>query len=233
MPGPFSSPGSWKDSEELAKNLGIEFETRSIKKMYQTFLKESPSPLSSPSGRGKGEGPTLAMENLQARLRGMELMFLSNQEGRLLLTTGNKSELAMGYCTLYGDMAGGLAVIGDVYKTEAYRLARSRNSITDIIPESILTKAPSAELRPDQKDQDSLPPYEVLDAILYCYIEKGLSRNEIVAKLGPRADAGLIAEVIRKVDHNEYKRRQTPPILRVTEKAWFGRRMPITNRFSG
>ena len=119
------------------------------------------------------------------------------------------------------------------YKTEAYRLARSRNSITDIIPESILTKAPSAELRPDQKDQDSLPPYEVLDAILYCYIEKGLSRNEIVAKLGPRADAGLIAEVIRKVDHNEYKRRQTPPILRVTEKAWFGRRMPITNRFSG
>ena len=253
MPGPFSSEGSWKDSEILARNLGIEFETRPIRAMYETFLKKdkAPSPLSSPPlqrGRGLGEGdksknndPTLAMENLQARLRGMELMFLSNHEGRLVLTTGNKSELAMGYCTLYGDMAGGLAVIGDVYKTDVYRLARYRNSISPVIPEDTLTKAPSAELRPNQKDQDSLPPYDVLDEILCLYIEKNLSRDEIVRKLNKLKGTGnqsmpvplkdLVADITRKVDHNEYKRRQTPPILRVTEKAWFGRRMPITNRF--
>ncbi len=235
MPGPFSSAGSWKDSGDLAKNLGIEFETRPIKTMYETFLKQS--------ARGTGDGkrkPSLAMENLQARLRGLELMFLSNHEGRLVLTTGNKSELAMGYCTLYGDMAGGLAVIGDVYKTGVYRLARYRNTIKKVIPESILTKAPSAELRPNQKDQDSLPPYEVLDEILCLYIEKNLSRDEIVRKLKKgtgtllaAVSQSLITDVTRKVDHNEYKRRQTPPILRVTEKAWFGRRMPITNRFQG
>ncbi|MFA5158987.1 MAG: NAD+ synthase [Candidatus Omnitrophota bacterium] len=228
MPGPFSSEGSWKDSEELAKNLGIEFEARSIKKMYQTFLrndKRIPNP--------ESRAPSLAMENLQARLRGMELMFLSNHEGRLVLTTGNKSELAMGYCTLYGDMAGGLAVIGDVYKTDVYRLARYRNTIEKIIPEAILIKAPSAELRPGQKDQDSLPPYDVLDKVLNLYIEKNLSRNEIISRLRKKISAAVIADIICRVDHNEYKRRQTPPILRVTEKAWFGRRMPITNRFQG
>ena len=272
MPGPFSSEGSWKDSEELAKNLGIAFEVRPIKEMYRTFLKKgkAPSPLSSPQGRGLGEGnaaqgkgPTLAMENLQARLRGMELMFISNDEGRLVLTTGNKSELAMGYCTLYGDMAGGLAVIGDVYKTDVYRLARYRNTLKKVIPEATLTKAPSAELRPNQKDQDSLPSYDALDEVLGLYIEKNLSRDEIIRKLMRKGkafmsfphvvsgnpDSGspikafgddktkrislLVNEVVRKVDHNEYKRRQTPPILRVTEKAWFGRRMPITNRFLG
>jgi NAD+ synthase (glutamine-hydrolysing) len=244
MPGPFSSEGSWKDSEALAKNLGIEFEVRPIKKMYETFLSKSPSPLSSPPfqrGRGRGEGPTLAMENLQARLRGMELMFLSNDEGRLVLTTGNKSELAMGYCTLYGDMAGGLAVIGDVYKTEVYNLARYRNTVKKVIPEDTLTKAPSAELRPNQKDEDSLPPYEVLDAILRLYIEKNLGRDAIIRELKGTGNQAmpvpmwetLVADVTRKVDHNEYKRRQTPPILRVTEKSWFGRRMPITNRFQG
>jgi len=285
MPGPFSSEGSWKDSEQLAKNLGIEFEVRPIKGMYQTFLKEQDCSL-----QPADYGPNLAMENLQARLRGLELMFISNSENRLLLTTGNKSELAMGYCTLYGDMAGGLAVIGDVYKTDVYRLARFRNSVPipinflgeeigavqttimgkkrkvwtvgKVIPEDTLTKAPSAELRPDQKDQDSLPPYEVLDEVLRLYIEKNLGREEIVRKLKgtvchreePRLKAGrrgdpsskrllrpcagarndideLVADITRKVDHNEYKRRQTPPILRVTEKAWFGRRMPITNRF--
>jgi NAD+ synthase (glutamine-hydrolysing) len=279
MPGPFSSEGSWKDSEELAKNLGIEFEVRPIRGMYETFLRE---PRAMGHGTRKKRGawavdrvPNIAMENLQARLRGLELMFLSNHEGRLVLTTGNKSELAVGYCTLYGDMAGGLAVIGDVYKTDVYRLAWYRNTVRKVIPEATLTKAPSAELRPDQKDEDSLPPYDILDAVLYLYIEKNLSRDAILRELtqtvfsgqrhredlflvpppaglqgrgdlsqkrllrpgaGARNDrswANLVAEVIRKVDHNEYKRRQTPPILRVSEKAWFGRRMPITNRFQG
>lgn len=231
MPGPFSSEGSWKDSERLAKNLGIAFEVKPIQKMYEVFLK---SERHEPRATGHGERkPTLAMENLQARLRGLELMFVSNDEGRLVLTTGNKSELAMGYCTLYGDMAGGLAVIGDVYKTDVYRLAHYRNTIGPVIPEATLTKAPSAELRPDQKDEDSLPPYEVLDAVLYLYIEKNLAREAIVSELKGKISAAVIADVIRKVDHNEYKRRQTPPVLRVSEKAWFGRRMPITNRFQG
>ena len=242
MPGPFSSVGSWKDSEDLAKRLGIKFETRTIQGMYETFLKnEGHRPWATGHGssvakRGAwpvNRGPSLAMENLQARLRGLELMFLSNHEGRLVLTTGNKSELAMGYCTLYGDMAGGLAVIGDVYKTDVYRLARYRNTSGKVIPEAILTKAPSAELAPNQKDQDSLPPYEVLDAVLNLYIEKNLSRDEIIRKLKKKIPAAVVADTTRKVDHNEYKRRQTPPILRVTEKAWFGRRMPITNRFQG
>ncbi len=236
MPGPFSSEGSWKDSEVLAKNLGIELEVKPIRKMYEAFLKNEDRRLKTADRK-----PSLAMENLQARLRGLELMFLSNHEGRLVLTTGNKSELAMGYCTLYGDMAGGLAVIGDVYKTDVYRLARYRNAVREVIPEATLTKAPSAELRPNQKDEDSLPPYEVLDEILRLYIEKNMSRDEIIRKLKKKPDlfkrAGdmslLVADVVRKVDHNEYKRRQTPPILRVTEKAWFGRRMPITNRFQG
>jgi len=227
MPGPYSSEGSWKDAESLAKNLGIAFDVRPIKEMYKTFLKSAvPGPWT------LDHGPSLAMENLQARLRGLELMYLSNDEGRLVLTTGNKSELAMGYCTLYGDMAGGLAVIGDVYKTDVYRLARYRNSIRHVIPEDSLTKAPSAELRPNQKDQDSLPPYEVLDEILCFYIEKNLGRDEILRKM-KRISAAVITDAVRKVDHNEYKRRQTPPILRVTEKAWFGRRMPITNKFQG
>jgi NAD+ synthetase len=226
MPGPFSSEGSWTDAERLAKNLGIEFEVRPIKKMYQTFLAEQGQGLAT-----RDQRPSLAMENLQARLRGLELMYLSNDEDRLVLTTGNKSELAMGYCTLYGDMAGGLAVIGDVYKTDVYRLARHRNSQGPVIPEDTLTKAPSAELRPNQKDQDSLPPYEVLDEILRLYIEKNMGRDAIIRKLKRKASAAVITDTVRKVDHNEYKRRQTPPILRVTEKAWFGRRMPITNRF--
>jgi NAD+ synthase (glutamine-hydrolysing) len=240
MPGPFSSEGSWKDSEQLAKNLGIEFEVKPIKTMYDTFLKKRIGTRTSGRGTRQKRGtspesqvPNIAMENLQARLRGLELMYVSNHEGRLVLTTGNKSELAMGYCTLYGDMAGGLAVIGDVYKTDIYRLAWYRNTIRDVIPEAILTKAPSAELRPDQKDEDSLPPYDILDAVLYLYIEKNLSRDAILRKLKKRISSAVVAEVIRKVDHNEYKRRQTPPVLRVSEKAWFGRRMPITNRFKG
>lgn len=233
MPSRFSSRGSWEDSMELARRLGIECRVHSIREKYDFLVKayrqhaRSEKRALPPAGK-----ITLAMENLQARIRGLELMYLSNDEGRLLLTTGNKSELAMGYCTLYGDMAGGLAVLGDVYKTDVYRLSRCRNARGDVIPERILTKAPSAELRPGQKDQDSLPPYEVLDEILNLYIEKNESREMIIRKLRPRGvSASTVREVIRKVDHNEYKRRQTPPILRVTHKAWFGRRMPITNRF--
>ena len=177
---------------------------------------------------------TLAMENLQARLRGLNLMYLSNDEGRLLLSTGNKSEMAMGYCTLYGDMAGGLSVIGDVYKTDVYRLCHYRNQVREVIPKSVIDKAPSAELRPNQKDQDTLPPYDILDEILYLYIEKNQSRKVIAKTLAAcGVPAAVVTETIRKVDHNEYKRRQAAPILRVTEKAWFGRRMPITNRFPG
>jgi len=248
MPGPFSSEGSWKDSEQLAKNLEIKFEVRPIKGMYEFFLNKKTGTRTSHLGTRQNEEskrvpspesrvPNLAMENLQARLRGLELMFISNDEGRLVLTTGNKSELAMGYCTLYGDMAGGLAVIGDVYKTDVYRLARYRNTvpipIKQVIPEASLTKAPSAELRPNQKDQDSLPSYDVLDEVLCLYIEKNLSCDEIIRKFKGKIPGAVVTDVVRKVDHNEYKRRQTPPILRVTEKAWFGRRMPITNRFQG
>ena len=230
MPGVYSSEGSWRDSEELAKNLGIEFRVYPIKEKYKQLLRFYSNARSS----RKSGGITLAMENLQARLRGLELMYISNDEGRLVLTTGNKSELAMGYCTLYGDMAGGLCVLGDIYKTDVYRLARFRNQTETLIPESTLTKPPSAELRPNQKDQDTLPPYEILDEILALYIEKNQTRDEIDKALRPRkVSSKVVADVINRVDHNEYKRRQAPPILRVTEKAWFGRRMPITNRFQG
>ncbi len=229
MPGPHSSSGSWEDSEELAARLKIEFRTHSISEDYEFFMTHYAQDRKKAGAKPDYKQINLAMENLQARLRGLKLMFISNDENRLVLTTGNKSELAMGYCTLYGDMAGGLAVIGDVYKTDVYRLAEYRNSISKVIPEKIIRKAPSAELRPNQKDQDSLPPYEMLDKVLYHYIEKNLGLQDIVQKV--KMPSARIAEILRGVDRNEYKRRQTPPILRVTEKAWFGRRMPITNRF--
>ncbi len=257
MPSQYSSEGSWKDSMELAKNLGIQCRVYPIHEKFDFILKQyreqkrrygDPVPADGTLG--------LAVENLQARIRGLELMFISNDEGSLVLTTGNKSELAMGYCTLYGDMCGGLAVLGDVYKTEVYKLSRFRNSLKNnritppvcnsvnvpysylgpvgikVIPEAVLTKAPSAELRPNQKDQDSLPEYDVLDDILRGYIESNLSAADISAKMKKRGvSPELVCETLRKTDLAEYKRRQTPPILRVTEKAWFGRRMPITNRF--
>lgn len=233
MPGPYSSKGSWEDSGELAKNLGIEFRTYSIQEKYASLVRLYQKERKKKSVSSK-KGPTLALENLQARLRGLELMYISNDEGRLVLTTGNKSELAMGYCTLYGDMAGGLGVLGDLYKTDVYRLARTRNLTGTVIPQSTLDKPPSAELRPNQTDQDALPPYEILDEILRLYIEKSQTAREIFHALRiRRVSMKVIAGVISRVDHNEYKRRQAPPILRVTEKAWFGRRMPITNRFSG
>lgn len=232
MPSPYSSKGSWQDSQDLARHLKIEFQKHPITQPFR-FLSRTFKKVAAQSKAGKS-AVDLALENLQARLRGLELMFVSNSQGRLLLSTGNKSEIAMGYCTLYGDMCGGLAVLGDVYKTDVYKLAHYRNSLSKVIPEPILTKAPSAELRPNQKDQDSLPPYDILDEILYLYIEKNLSIDEIAAAMKAKKIAKtLVAEVVRKVDHNEYKRRQTPPILRVTEKAWFGRRMPITNHFQG
>ena len=235
MPGPYSSKGSWEDARKLAKNLGMEYRIHPIAKRYEFVLKEILRNKEKEGGdAAELKRITPSMENLQARLRGLELMYLSNDESRILLTTGNKSELAMGYCTLYGDMAGGLAVIGDVYKTDVYRLAWYRNQQKKVIPEAILEKVPSAELRPNQKDEDSLPPYAVLDKILYLYIEKNKSASEINAdfkKQKEKVSMPLILDILRRVDHNEYKRRQTPPILRVTEKAWFGRRMPITNRF--
>ena len=230
MPGAYSSEGSWKDSEELAKNLGIEFRAYPILKGYELFLRSQQAKKIKVGKSAKKI--TLGMENLQARLRGLELMFISNEEARLVLTTGNKSEMAMGYCTLYGDMAGGLCVLGDVYKTDVYRLARFRNETEPVIPEATLTKPPSAELRPNQKDEDTLPPYEILDEILKLYIEKNQTPDEILRWLqSKRVSQKTIKEVIHRVDHNEYKRRQAPPILRVSEKAWFGRRMPITNQF--
>lgn len=233
MPGPYSSVASVNDARALARNLGIEFRLKPIRSHYRDFLHAATAEKKKRCVESiEVKSVTVAMENLQARLRGLELMYLSNDERTLLLTTGNKSELAMGYCTLYGDMCGGLSVIGDVYKTDVYRLARYRNSLSKVIPDSIIRKAPSAELRPNQKDQDSLPPYSVLDQILYLYIEKNQGVDEIVRKLGRKhISAKLIKSVLRTVDANEYKRRQLPPSLRITEKAWFGRRMPITNRF--
>jgi NAD+ synthase (glutamine-hydrolysing) len=177
----------------------------------------------------EGRRPDVTEENMQARIRGLVLMAISNKLGALLLTTGNKSELAVGYCTLYGDMSGGLAVISDVPKTLVYRIARWINRDRTVIPRSSIEKAPSAELRPDQKDEDSLPPYAVLDPILEAYIEGGKTVGEIAA-LG--FDAKLVEDVIRLVDRNEYKRKQAAPGLRITGKAFGpGRRFPIVQRF--
>ncbi len=223
LPGPFSSDQSLRDAKSLAENLGIQFRVKSIVPAYQNFMKYAAK---------SGDQISVAMENLQARLRAIELMYISNDEGALLLTTGNKSELAMGYSTLYGDMCGGLSVIGDIYKTDVYRLSKYRNSISNVIPKAILKRPPTAELRPNQKDQDSLPPYPALDLILYLYIEKNHSYDEIVKKVKTKnISPQTVRRVLSAVDHNEYKRRQLPPALRITEKAWFGRRMPITNLF--
>ncbi|SHE67193.1 NAD+ synthase (glutamine-hydrolysing) [Caldanaerobius fijiensis DSM 17918] len=221
MPSRYSSEGSKSDARILAENLGIEFRTYPIEDVFKAYLKVF---------NGDGEPlKDLAEENIQARIRGNYLMFLSNRENRLVLTTGNKSELAMGYCTLYGDMAGGLAVISDVPKTMVYELARYINRDRQIIPESTLTKPPSAELRPDQKDVDSLPPYEILDVILKAYIEDEKSIDEIVS-MGYSED--LVRDIMKKVNRAEYKRRQAAPGLKVTTKAFgIGRRMPIAQRW--
>lgn len=220
MPSRYSSKESLIDAEILAKNLDIEFRVIPIEKVFSTFL-ESLNP-------GGYPVMDIAEENLQARIRGNIIMFISNREGYLVLSTGNKSELAMGYCTLYGDMSGGLSVIGDVPKTMVYELARFINSEEEIIPNRILLKPPSAELRPDQKDEDSLPPYSILDPIIKAYVEDNLSVDSMVS-MG--FDRNLVIDVVRRIDSAEYKRRQSAPILKVTTKAFgTGRRMPIVWR---
>lgn len=224
MPGPYSSEGSLTDARRTARALGIRFETIPIGPAYKAF-EEQLAPLFA------GTAPNIAEENIQARIRGNTLMALSNKFDGLVLTTGNKSELAVGYCTIYGDMCGGLAVISDVPKTLVYKLAAAANRRRpDAIPESVLSKAPSAELRPDQKDSDSLPPYEVLDPILRLYVEENLSVSAIADRLGQ--PLGLVREIAGKVDRNEYKRQQAAPGLRVTSKAFgMGRRFPIAQRY--
>ena len=220
MPSRYSSGHSINDAKDLANNLGIQFSLVEIEPMHAAF-----EAALAPHFAGTGFGVT--EENIQARCRGVILMGLSNKFGSILLTTGNKSEVAVGYCTLYGDMAGGLAVISDVPKTMVYALARHINQRADreLIPQSTITKPPSAELKPDQRDQDSLPPYDTLDAILERYEEQLLSRDAII-KLG--FDEETVDDLIRKIRISEYKRQQAAPGLKVTSRAFgFGRRMPI------
>jgi NAD+ synthase (glutamine-hydrolysing) len=221
MPSQYSSSGSITDSELLASNLGVRAVTLPIKPLYDAFV-------SVLEGEFSGTEPGLAEENIQARSRGSLLMAWSNKFGSLNLTTGNKSELAVGYCTLYGDMAGGLAVIGDLLKTEVYGLAGHLNRNGEVIPRTIITKAPSAELRPDQKDEDSLPPYDVLDAILTRYLIHNETASRIVAA---GYDPDTVAQVLHLVGRSEYKRRQAPPVLKVSPRAFgTGRRIPIARR---
>jgi NAD+ synthase (glutamine-hydrolysing) len=224
MPSRYSSPGSIADARLLSKNLGIRLLEIPFDKIYQQYLDTLAEPFS-------GKEPDVTEENIQARIRGNILMALSNKFGWLVLTTGNKSEYATGYTTLYGDMAGGFAVIKDVFKTMVYQLSNYCNTRAsrEIIPSSIITKAPSAELRPDQKDTDSLPPYELLDPILIAYVEEDRSIAEITA-MG--FDREMVKKAARLVDISEYKRRQAPPGVKITPRA-FGRdrRLPITNRF--
>jgi NAD+ synthase (glutamine-hydrolysing) len=226
MPSPYSSSGTQDDARQLARNLGIECLEFSIKELMETYDRTLEPVF-------EGRLPDITEENLQARIRGNILMALSNKFGWLVLTTGNKSEMSVGYSTLYGDSAGGFAVIKDCPKLLVYRLldVRARRDPDSPVPESIITRAPSAELRPDQKDEDSLPPYEILDAILLGYVEEDLGREQLIARGLPAED---VDRVIRLVDVSEYKRRQNPPGIKVTSKA-FGRdrRVPITNRFGG
>ena len=222
LPSQFSSQHSLDDARVLAERLGIQYDVIPIQKAFE-ITKQQLQPVFA----GKGEDTT--EENIQARLRGVMLMALSNKFGSLLLTTGNKSEIAVGYCTLYGDMAGGLAVISDVPKTMIYRISKWINREREIIPTSSITKPPSAELRPDQRDQDSLPPYDVLDAILDLYVVQGKAASDIVAA---GFDEAIVRKVIRLIDLSEYKRRQAAPGLKVTTKAFgIGRRIPIAQRY--
>ena len=226
MPSRYSSPGSMSDAELLAQNLGIRLITMPIDKAFQAYLDML-------AGAFEGTQPDVAEENIQARIRGNILMALSNKFGWLVLTTGNKSETATGYTTLYGDMAGGFAVIKDVPKTMVYELARYRNSLagSGLIPPTVIDKAPSAELRPNQQDSDTLPSYDLLDPVLTAYVEEDRSVEQIVA-MG--IDEGVVKRAARLVDGSEYKRRQGPPGVKITPRA-FGRdrRLPITNRFKG
>ena len=224
MPSPYSSRGSVDDSFALAKNLGIRCDEVPIKNAFEA-VKATMQPVF------EGRPEDVTEENMQARLRGLMLMALSNKENHLLLTTGNKSELAVGYCTIYGDMCGGLAVISDLPKCKVYEICRWINREREIIPWNTIDKPPSAELRPDQKDQDTLPPYEILDAILELYVEHQLSSDEIISR---GYDETTVRWIQRRVDLNEWKRHQAAPGIRVTSKAFgIGRRMPIVQRFVG
>lgn len=220
MPFRYTSSASLEDAEAQARAMGVQYDVFSIEPMYDTFMATLAKPF-------EGTRPDTTEENLQARLRGVLLMSLSNKFGSLVLTTGNKSEMAVGYSTLYGDMAGGFDVLKDVPKTLVFRLAWYRNSLAPVIPERVITRPPSAELAPDQKDEDSLPGYDILDQILHFYVERDYSAEAIVAEGFDRAD---VERVVRLVDINEYKRRQAPIGVRITERG-FGkdRRYPITN----
>ena len=222
MPSEFSSDHSINDARNLAKNLGIQYDIIPIQKAYESFKE-----LLYPHFLGTSFG--IAEENIQARTRGVLLMAMSNKFGNILLNTSNKSEAAVGYGTLYGDMCGGLSVIADVYKTDVFALARYMNKDGEVIPENTITKPPSAELRPDQKDSDSLPDYAILDEILFQYIEKQQGPKEII-EMG--FDEQLVRRILRLVNINEFKRYQTPPIMRVSSKAFgMGRRMPIVGKY--
>jgi NAD+ synthase (glutamine-hydrolysing) len=223
MPSQYTSKENFEDTQELAENLGIVLTRIPIDGIFKEFLR-----FLSPSF--KDNEPGITEQNIQARIRGTILMGLSNKQGSLVLSTGNKSELAVGYCTLYGDMTGGLAVISDVPKTTVYDLARFINREKEYIPTRIITKAPSAELKPDQSDQDDLPPYEVLDSILKAYIEDFKGADELV-QMG--FDKDIVEEIVFKVDRNEYKRYQAAPGLKVTSKAFgYGRNYPIVQRYT-
>ncbi len=218
MPSEFSSEGSIRDSGKLISNLGISSDVISIQPVYETFLAQLGTLF-------KNKAQDVTEENLQARIRSIYLMAEANKFNYLLLTTGNKSETATGYSTLYGDMSGALAVIGDVYKTDVYRIAEFINRDEIIIPEEIIKKAPSAELSPGQTDQDTLPPYELLDRILRLYLEENKELNEIHRIVGERE---VVEKVLKMVDYNEFKRRQAAPVLKVSQKAFgYGRRYPI------
>jgi NAD+ synthetase len=222
MPSPFSSPQSLEDARALAVNLGVRLEVVPIRDAMDAYDRVLATVF-------EGRPRDVTEENIQARIRGNILMAISNKFGNLVLSTGNKSELGVGYCTLYGDMSGGLAVISDVPKTTVYALARSYNEARRVIPESTLTRAPSAELRPNQKDSDTLPPYEILDPILDAYVEDRLSVDDIVAR---GFDRKVVEWVVAAVHKNEYKRKQAAPGIKVTSKAFgVGRRFPIAARY--
>ncbi len=222
MPSPYTADISWIDARDMAKRVGVRYDEISIKALFEQYL-------STLSDEFKGLAADTAEENIQARIRGTLLMALSNKFGSIVLTTGNKSEMATGYCTLYGDMAGGFAVIKDIAKTLVVKLCHYRNTLGNVIPERIITRPPSAELRPDQKDQDSLPPYEVLDAIIEMYMEDNCTVEDVIAA---GYDEATVRRVVRLIKINEYKRRQAPVGIRVTHRA-FGRdwRYPITSKF--
>jgi NAD+ synthase (glutamine-hydrolysing) len=224
LPSRYSSEGSLADAQEIADRLGIELLTLPIEAMHQAALDTLARPFA-------GTQPGTAEENVQSRIRGTLMMALSNKTGAILLTTGNKSEYACGYATLYGDMAGGFAVIKDVPKTLVYALSHYRNTLSEVIPQATLTKPPSAELRPGQLDTDSLPPYDILDPIIEGYVENDLPFDAIVAR---GYDESTVRRIIDLINRNEYKRRQSPPCVKITPRA-FGRdrRIPLASRYRG